>query len=526
MSIRLDLSKILSPQAFRARGYDYGVLPVSYVVFEENGVVYAKNGRTGQIEFSGDDVASVIQQVINATDRGIVWVSGIPKPGNVTYKPGVAVVYDTPYFDVVEPPELVELWSIQTGSGGNVNARNVLAEDDILYVAGVYVPFQIYDISDISSPRLVKSISSIKPENWNTIAPNMINIVKVGNYIIGSFYVGLLILDVSRLDNIRAKVFALGNTSDYYIHGFAIKGRYLFGAMHRLGRLAVIDISDPWNPKLVNMDLQIPGAHDVVLDDNVAYVTSYTTNNLYAVDVSNPYSPRIISTLDIGHLASYITRVGKYLFVGDHIGVGSGRLSVIRAFDPTNLTKVAELTSPREKFGYWMQVYGNYLIAISNGVYVHVIDISDPENPTIVYSKLLDKIYYAMHCFIYRDILFVHGHASDLSASYLYAFKLSQLFKHSYLDTLKRYEDLVRQYENLYFRLDNIRSRNSGVAVIPAGSTRTTVNHGLLKAPTKVLVTPYGNARVWVENITNTSFDIVTDTAPSTNLTVAWYAEV
>jgi hypothetical protein len=70
------------------------------------------------------------------------------------------------------------------------------------------------------------------------------------------------------------------------------------------------------------------------------------------------------------------------------------------------------------------------------------------------------------------------------------------------------------------------RTVNTGVATIPAGQTRATVSHGLVTAPSKVLITPYGNIRVWVENITDTSFDIVTDTAPATNVPVAWYAEV
>jgi hypothetical protein len=69
-------------------------------------------------------------------------------------------------------------------------------------------------------------------------------------------------------------------------------------------------------------------------------------------------------------------------------------------------------------------------------------------------------------------------------------------------------------------------TESSGVATIPAGSTRVTVTHGLSATPTKVLVTPYANMRVWVENITDTSFDIVTDTAPATDVQVAWYAEV
>jgi len=70
--------------------------------------------------------------------------------------------------------------------------------------------------------------------------------------------------------------------------------------------------------------------------------------------------------------------------------------------------------------------------------------------------------------------------------------------------------------------------RNSGVAIITANSTKVTVSHELIKAPSKVLITPLGQppGKLWVENITDTSFDIVTDTAPSEDLKIAWYAEV
>jgi len=69
-------------------------------------------------------------------------------------------------------------------------------------------------------------------------------------------------------------------------------------------------------------------------------------------------------------------------------------------------------------------------------------------------------------------------------------------------------------------------TENSGVVTIPSGSTRATVNHGLAAMPNKILITPYGNIRIWVENITSTSFYVVTDTAPETDVQVAWYAEV
>jgi parallel beta-helix repeat protein len=75
---------------------------------------------------------------------------------------------------------------------------------------------------------------------------------------------------------------------------------------------------------------------------------------------------------------------------------------------------------------------------------------------------------------------------------------------------------------------DRYPTIRSGVAVITAGNTRVTVSHGLYKAPAKVLITPIGQTpgKLWVENITGTSFDIVTDTAPTASLNVAWYAEV
>ena len=80
-----------------------------------------------------------------------------------------------------------------------------------------------------------------------------------------------------------------------------------------------------------------------------------------------------------------------------------------------------------------------------------------------------------------------------------------------------------------FLNVDNnieYRSENRGVATIPAEQTRVTVAHNLITTPSRILVTPYGNARVWVENITSTSFDIVTDMAPTADLQVAWYAEV
>jgi len=72
------------------------------------------------------------------------------------------------------------------------------------------------------------------------------------------------------------------------------------------------------------------------------------------------------------------------------------------------------------------------------------------------------------------------------------------------------------------------RSENSGVATIPAEQTRVTVTHNLIATPTKFQITPLAQppGKIWVENITPTSFDIVMDTAINENLNISWYADL
>jgi hypothetical protein len=73
-----------------------------------------------------------------------------------------------------------------------------------------------------------------------------------------------------------------------------------------------------------------------------------------------------------------------------------------------------------------------------------------------------------------------------------------------------------------------IGTPEKGVASIKAGTLSTTIYHSLRKTPTIVLVTPLAQppGRLWVENITSSSFTVSTDVAPTTDLPFAWYAEV
>ncbi len=96
-------------------------------------------------------------------------------------------------------------------------------------------------------------------------------------------------------------------------------------------------------------------------------------------------------------------------------------------------------------------------------------------------------------------------------------------------------EDAV---DAIQFAIDKAFSEGGGVVLVRRGtyvvdrtiqlkSNVVLEGEGMgLTVFAKVLVTPYGNVRVWVENRTSTTFDIVTDVAPTSNVQVAWYAEV
>ncbi|MBW2672003.1 MAG: hypothetical protein JRD89_01140 [Deltaproteobacteria bacterium] len=53
----------------------YPEQPASYIVFKEGSTIYAKNGTTGEIDFSGTDAATVMQAAIDAlTSGGVIFI--------------------------------------------------------------------------------------------------------------------------------------------------------------------------------------------------------------------------------------------------------------------------------------------------------------------------------------------------------------------------------------------------------------------------------------------------------------------
>ena len=70
------LSAMVNPKVDRC-----GVA-ASYVVFSDRGTTYARNGRTGKIDYKGKDCAKVIQSALNSLTDGRTWKEKVVLKGN------------------------------------------------------------------------------------------------------------------------------------------------------------------------------------------------------------------------------------------------------------------------------------------------------------------------------------------------------------------------------------------------------------------------------------------------------------
>jgi len=65
-------------------GFQEPLIPVSYIIFQESGTIYAQNGLTGDIDYSGTDAVTVIQSAIDALTSGRTWRERVVLKGDFT----------------------------------------------------------------------------------------------------------------------------------------------------------------------------------------------------------------------------------------------------------------------------------------------------------------------------------------------------------------------------------------------------------------------------------------------------------
>ena len=267
---------------------------------------------------------------------------------------------------IIQPGTLSKVSELTDGG----SASNVVVRGDYAYVADGSDGLEIIDISDLSNPVKVGSVTDG--------SGNATDIYLSGNYAyVVEVLNGLEIVDISDPYNpIEVGYFNDGGSGG--ASGVVVHGKYAYLA-DTFDGLEIVDISDPTNPFEVGSVSDGNQTWGVFVYGNYAY-TSNDTDGLEIIDISDPFNPVEVGQVsEVGDNAYNVQVVGNYAYTADE----TDGLEIFDVSDPTNPFEVGSWTDGSGESSK-MVVSGNYayLADVEDGLYV--IDISSSTNPVQV----------------------------------------------------------------------------------------------------------------------------------------------
>ena len=197
-------------------------------------------------------------------------------------------------------------------------------------------------------------------------------------------------------------------------YGIAISGNYAYvAAQGCLGGsqpcptpapgndFDVIDISNPASPKIVSTvanpaNNALLHADSVAISGNTAFVTASYSDSLTAIDISHPTAAAIVGTVADSQFlpsANDVTVQGNDAYIADETGApggAPGRFTVVDISNPARMRTVGSVTDPSLTYAYRVRVRGNQaFVSSSLENSVTIIDITNPASPAIT-GRLID----------------------------------------------------------------------------------------------------------------------------------------
>lgn len=254
------------------------------------------------------------------------------------------------------------------------NEGNYFILGDRLYSANKDTNrFEIYDISDESSPRLVSSIGT------DTYPKD---VVVSGNsaFVVTGWNGKLQAIDISDEVHpvIRQTLQTVTNT-----YAVNLYGNYLFvggqGDGSGTDELRVYDITSPYSMTQVKA-ISVPTMHlayDMEIQGNYLYVAMYYASKLYIYDITDPTNPILT-----GQVSGMTGDVNSVAVKGNYAYVSSlAYLNVVDVTDKANPVKVRTITYP---YSYnRIAIHGNYLY-VGDTAILRVYGLTDPSNPALL----------------------------------------------------------------------------------------------------------------------------------------------
>jgi hypothetical protein len=464
---------------------------VSYIISTDGTTVYARNGRTGQIEFSGTDAGTVIQQVVEVLPEGKIFI----KSGDY-YAPTLKII------DISKTGIAIE---------GEVGREG----KPVLHNIGFRLT---YGWCGLRNLRLVDDTESVGSKgiyiNQDASPYGHIQRVTIENVEISKFDYGII------NDNVNKAVFGLiirdvrseCRSGDLWLY-YAIPLVEYFKADHANYAQTLDDYAIKiygtgplGGGGYLNHVEAMSAKRGIHLMDHLQIWADFLHADSCAgggitIEKCNESTFRMLRSTLNGAWGLAIGSCEKTDFIEGHINDNQGH-------------GISMGTKPGEPFGckgvniIGFQIFNNKLGGI------------------IVYSA--SSTNYSTDIFV-DDCMLVNNGAGTAWAN-IHAYSPSQIVVGK---VICRGGSNIPLGENVTVIGQVISdvglAKNRGTATITAGQTSVVVPHGLIKTPSSIRVSPRTNLAgrsFWVSNIGSSSFTINISATDTVDHVFDWYAEL
>ena len=339
-------------------------------------------------------------------------ISGIPTPG---YSDDL-FVSDTLLFiaDDASGTQIYNVsWPRQPEFISNIPTAwysvGVSSIDTFLYVVEIWDGLQTYNIADPSSPQLLSVYDTpgtawkvdiqenhayIVDSDFGLFGADLSNpanpeeagsfrsgspiwdMVKIGDYV----YMidnGLKILNVA--DPLHPQIVTQYDPGGWQTHhSLEVNNGTAYSVISvngDIGNIAIIDVSNPLEPRELDIYRTAVYARDITIQGNYAF---FVGEGIEIVDISDPSIPLQVGLFEASFWATGAEIQGNYLY----LACGYSGVQIFDISDPVNPQPLG-MTGP-DYYSYKLRVRDNYAYVADRGMLVQVIDISDPNFPNIV----------------------------------------------------------------------------------------------------------------------------------------------
>lgn len=296
-------------------------------------------------------------------------------------------------FDISSPenPQLVDEY-LQSGLG---KYRHLVQDEDYLYLTDANFGVRIFDLSIPSSPDQIGGVATAAENHYLTLSED-------GKYayVNQTFGGTVRIIDISDPGHPTEVGSYWDGEWNTRIQPKS-KGNFLY-LPHRWS-VKILDVSDPTSPVMVDEFGPMPESiqhPDISLFGNYAYISiskKYVNDYqklIFIYDLSNPGNPIqtssiLLTTTSHHSQAALLFAQGDYLYA---MLKDEKSLFILDVSDPTSPQIISSLQGEDLTNGYKLYVSRGYAyigtFERGSGRLLHIVDVSDPQNP--LYVKLFE----------------------------------------------------------------------------------------------------------------------------------------